>query len=385
MSSEPFNELYFDFAATTPLDSRVYESMRPWMGTQFGNTLSNHTWGWDADRACEKARTQVSQFLNAPKDWIFFTSGATEGNNWVLQGLTSQALDIDKKEKIHIISSPTEHSSVLKTLQHLQKIGRAEVSWAEVNRYGFVDPAQVKKLITPHTQLMSFMWVNNELGGVNPVHELGALAHEHKIYFHTDATQAVGKVKIDLQNTPVDLLSFSSHKIYGPQGIGVLVIRGSHPKVEIPPFMFGGGHERSWRSGTLNVSGIVGTGAACELLNIDVEVPRYENLRQFFLAELQSKLGPRKFILNTPEENRIPHVINISFPDGKIPSVMPGKVALSRGSACLSTGQMAISAVLKAVGVNTDVAQKTLRISLGRPTTKESLVKLADLIASFHM
>jgi cysteine desulfurase len=380
------HQLYFDFAATTPIDPKVAEAMQQWVGTsseqlKFGNTLSTHTWGWDASHAVEKAREQVAQFLNVPKAWVYFTSGATESNNWVIQSLASQTLDVEKQKEFHVISSPVEHSSVLKTLKYLEKIGRATVSWAKINQYGTVDPSQVFGLIRPETKLMSFMWVNNELGSINPIADLAKLARENKIYFHSDGTQALGKCEVDLEKTPVDFFSFSTHKIYGPQGAGALIIRGQNPKIELAPLFFGGGHERGLRSGTVNAAGIIGTGAAFEMLkNYKAETTHYEKLRSFLLEQL--KAAGFKFEMNSPNDiGRIPHVVNICFVDKKIPPTFPG-LALSRGSACLSNGETSISPVLKAIGLSDDMAQRSLRISIGRPTTEAQIAELVKVLKS---
>ena len=366
----------FDYAATTPVDSYVLEQMMPWFQKQFGNSVSNHQYGWEAESGVEKARGQVRQLLNALNYDIYFTSGATESNNWVIQSMISKTLDIEKKPSIHIISSPTEHSSVLKTLKYFEKIGRAQVSWVPADRFGQVQPEDLKKSIRPETKLISLMWANNEIGSLNPVDEILQLARENQIYFHSDATQALGKTPLDLEKTPVDLISVASHKVYGPKGVGALLVRKKNPRVDLPPFMLGGSHESGQRAGTLNVAGIVGFGAACELLskNMVYEIESIKNLSQYLCEQIKQNFPLSEF--NGHPTSKIPHVISVTFNGSQVPAMLMG-VCVSKGSACNSGGE-SISPVLQSIGLSEKAAEQTLRISLGRFTTKEDIDSLIE-------
>jgi cysteine desulfurase len=371
--------LYFDYCATTPVDPRVMERLLPFLKEHFGNSISSlHAYGWEAERAVENARKQAAECLGTTPHEIYFTSGATESNNWVLQGLTSK-LNRDSKTKIHILSSPVEHNSILKTLEHLKACDQIDYDLVPVNSSGIVSVEDVKKLIRPETKLMSFMWVNNELGSINPIEELGKLARENKIYFHSDATQAVGKIPVNLSTLPVDLLSFSGHKIYGPKGVGGLFIRNHSPKVQIDPLLFGGGHERSMRAGTLNVPGIVGLGTAMNLIFAagTTEQEKLANLKMKYLHHWK-ELG-LIFHLNGEGSKQAPHILNITF-ESKDPSPLqiPG-IAYSRGSACQS-GDAGITHVLAALKMTQTQANHTLRISFGRFTTDEDFQKLTKIL-----
>lgn len=365
--------IYLDYNSSTPVDPQVLESMTPFFKENFGNPSSQgHTWGWTADTAVQKSRSQIAKLLNCDSKEIYFTSGATESNNWALFGTFHHFLK--NQEKVHFISSPIEHNSVLNTLKYLETLG-AEVDWLTPNKEGVVNIDELKSKIKPHTRLISLMWVNNEIGTINPIPEIAEIAHQRQIYFHTDGTQAVGKLKVDLQETKVDILSFSGHKIYGPKGIGVVFKRKKDPYVQIDPFMIGGGQESGERSGTLNVPGIVGIGEACKIItqNLEVEMTHYRKLSQQLFNNLKELFPEIK--LNGPSINsRSPMNLSLSFPEyvgTDLSSRLIG-LGVSSGSAC-STGKIASSHVLKGIGLTAEEAARTLRVSIGRMTTEEDI------------
>ena len=255
--------IYLDYNSSTPVDPKVLDAMISFLKDDFGNPSSQgHPWGWAADKAVNTARSQVANLIGCDNKEITFTSGATESNNWALFGLVHHLQRKSPGEKIHIISCVIEHNSILNSLKYLQELG-VDVDFLNVDKQGLVSVEDIKSKIKPNTKLISIMWVNNEVGSINDVVAIGNLARAHQIYFHTDGTQAVGKIPMDLKNLPVDLLSFSGHKIYGPKGVGVLFKRRKDPFVDIDPLFLGGGQEGGQRSGTLNVPGIVGIGKAC--------------------------------------------------------------------------------------------------------------------------
>lgn len=366
--------IYLDYNSSTPVDPKVLEAMLPFFKENFGNPSSQgHSWGWTADHAVQKARQQIATLLNCEPREIIFTSGATESNNWVLFGIYHQFAKLN--EKVHVISSPIEHNSVLNTLKYLEALG-VEVDFITPNSQGIISVEAVREKIKPHTKLISLMWVNNEIGSINPIQELSQLARERKIYFHSDGTQAVGKISVDLQQTPVDLLSFSGHKIYGPKGVGVLFKRKKNPLVQLDPFLVGGGQENGDRSGTLNVPGIVGIGEACKLFQgrLTEEVTHYEKLSSLLYQQLKALFPELK--LNGPElgKQRSPMNLSLTFPSvagTDIASRLPG-LGVSSGSAC-STGKIASSHVLKGIGVTHEEAARTLRLSVGRFTKIEDI------------
>jgi cysteine desulfurase len=371
--------IYLDYNSSTPVDPTVLNAITPFFKENFGNPSSQgHTWGWTADSAVQKSRTQIAKLLNCDPKEIFFTSGATESNNWALFGTFHHFLK--NKEKIHIISCPIEHNSVLNTIKYLETLG-AEVDWIQPNEEGIVEAKEVEKKIKPHTRLISLMWVNNEIGSINPIHEIAELAHKNKIYFHSDGTQAVGKLPVDLQSDKIDMMSFSGHKIYGPKGIGVLFKRKKDPYVQIDPFMIGGGQESGERSGTLNVPGIVGIGEACQMISshFEAEVQHYKNLSKLLLNSLKEVFPDLK--LNGPSlEKRSPMNLSITFPQDcgtDLSSRLIG-LGVSSGSAC-STGKIASSHVLKGIGLTPDQAARTLRISIGRMTTEADIIKAVSI------
>jgi cysteine desulfurase len=368
--------IYLDYNSSTPVDPKVLDAMISFLKDDFGNPSSQgHPWGWAADKAVNTARSQVANLIGCDNKEITFTSGATESNNWALFGLVHHLQRKSPGEKIHIISCVIEHNSILNSLKYLQELG-VEVDFLNVDKQGLVSVEDIKSKIKPHTKLISIMWVNNEVGSINDVVAIGNLARAHQIYFHTDGTQAVGKIPMDLKNLPVDLLSFSGHKIYGPKGVGVLFKRRKDPFVDIDPLFLGGGQEGGQRSGTLNVPGIVGIGKACEIIqtNIDHETKHYHQLLEQLLNGLKQIFPDIQ--LNGPADikQRSPINLSITFPErlgGDLSLRIPG-VGVSTGSAC-STGKISASHVLKGIGLTPEQASRTLRLSVGRYTTTEDI------------
>ncbi len=368
--------IYLDYNATTPVDPMVLEKMQPFFQIQFGNPASaSHQWGWAAASAVKKARVQLASLLNAKESEIYFTAGATEANNWALFGLIRQIRQEDPLAKIHILTSAVEHSSVARTLQYAQRHENIEVEFVPVAATGRVSVSEVEKRLRPHTRLLSFIWVQNEIGTIQPMQELADLAKERQIYLHSDATQAVGKIPVDLNATGVDLLSGSAHKFYGPKGIGFLYIRSQHPKVQIQPLIIGGGQEKDQRSGTLNVPGIVGLGEAAFLCqqNLPIEKKRTESLRDLLWQGLQRNI-PSIRLNGPPLSERAPINLNVCFSGASLEHMtarLP-QLALSAGSACHS-GSWNDSPILKAIGLTETEARSSLRLSLGRWTSEEDI------------
>jgi cysteine desulfurase len=368
--------IYLDYNSTTPVDPEVFKAMQPYFCEAFGNPSSEtHSWGWEAATAVRTARTQVADLLGAQTSEIVFTSGATESNNWVFQSLVKSFLP----EKIHVITSPTEHASVLEPLQFLENVGAIELSYFSVDHEGLIDPQELLRLVRPNTKLVSVMWVQNETGVIQNLETLGQLCRQHKIYLHTDATQALGKIEIDLKQSPIDLMSFSAHKIYGPKGIGGLFIRSKNPSVRLLPLFYGGDQEKGFRSGTLNVPGIVGLGKACEILNQAGENFRHrtQELGDFFWRELSLRFPEVK--LNGSLSRKAANTWNLNFEVYKINLPVPG-LALSQGSACQS-GHLGGSHVLKAMGMSQKAINSSFRLSFGRNTTQEQLLFAIDQIS----
>jgi cysteine desulfurase len=372
--SEPLKPIYLDYNATTPVDPQVFAAMEPYFRTHFGNPASfSHQWGWAAQKAVDTSRQQIAGLIHAKPPEITFTGGATESNNWVVFGMMEKIRTENPGAPIHFVTSALEHSSVMNAMKEAQRRG-AEVDFVSPNKYGQVEVSDVAKLLKPHTQLMSFIWVNNEIGSVNPMKELAALAKEKKIYLHSDATQAVGKIPLSLEETPVDFLSASAHKFYGPKGSGILYMRSANPKVTLPAFIFGGGQEHGHRSGTLNVPAIVGLGAAAELCRklLPEEFARTTELREELWRGLQKNIPSVR--LNGHPTERSPMNLSLTFPGKNIEEFLPklGRLGFSQGSAC-HTGSLEVSPMLKALGLNSEEAQGTLRLSLGRWTTREEI------------
>ncbi|MFL5740488.1 MAG: IscS subfamily cysteine desulfurase [Flavisolibacter sp.] len=362
--------IYLDYSATTPCDPRVVAAMLPYFSEDFGNAASrSHSFGWKAEEAVEQAREQVAALIGSESKEIIFTSGATESVNLALKGVFETYASKGK----HIITCAIEHKAVLDTCKHLEKNG-AEISYIPVNHDGLVDPLQIEAAIRPDTILISLMYANNEIGTIMPVADIGRLAHQHGILFFTDATQAVGKIKVDVQQDHIDLLAMNAHKIYGPKGVGALYVRRKDPRVRLSAQMDGGGHEKGWRSGTLNVPGIVGLGKACAIC-IEEMQDESSRLKKWRDRLETSLLQLEETRVNGSRINRLPQVTNLSFQyaDGQALLMEFGKeIALSSGSACTSAS-LEPSYVLKALGLADELAHSSLRFSLGRFTTEEEI------------
>ncbi len=361
--------IYLDNNATTPLDPRVLEAMLPYFQSKFGNAASrSHSFGWAAEEAVDYAREQIAALIGANPKEIIFTSGATESDNLALKGVFEMYGEKGK----HIITAKTEHKAVLDACKHLEKLG-AEITYLNVNSEGLVSLEELEAAIRPDTILVSIMYANNEIGVIQPIREISAIAHKHGALFMTDATQAVGKIPVDVNADGIDLLSFSAHKMYGPKGVGALYVRRKNPRVKVTAQIDGGGHERGMRSGTLNVPGIVGFGKACELCRLDMEsdTARIKALRDKLEKEL---LTIEEAYLNGSKESRLPHVSNISFKYVEGEGLMMGvkDIAVSSGSACTSAS-LEPSYVLKTLGLDDELAHSSLRFGLSRFTTEEEI------------
>jgi cysteine desulfurase len=366
--------IYMDHAATTPCDPRVVEAMLPYFTRTFGNPGSrNHRFGWEAEEGVDRAREQVAALLGANDKEIVFTSGATESNNLAIKG----AAEMYEKAPAgagacrgHIVTCKIEHKAVLDPCKRLQKEG-FEVTFLDPPRDGVITREMVEAALRPDTILVSLMWANNEIGTVNQIREIGALCHEREIVFHTDATQWAGKMPVNVERDNVDLLSLSGHKIYGPKGVGALYVRRRKPRVRLVAQIDGGGQERGFRSGTLNVTGIVGLGKACEIAmaEMDRDGERLLKLRRRLEQGITSQLDHVQ--VNGHPEKRLPHIANISFGFVEGESLMMAckDIAMSSGSACTSAS-LEPSYVLKGLGIGDDLAHSSLRFSLGRWTTE---------------
>ncbi len=359
--------IYFDNNATTPLDERVREAMMPYFDTEFGNAASKfHVFGQRASVAVEKARCQVAVLIGADPAEIVFTSGATESNNLAIKGVA----EMYREKGNHIITCMTEHKSVIDTCKYLETKGY-RITWLKPDKYGRVTAEQVEDAITDATILITIMAANNETGTLHPIAEIGKVAKKHGVIFHSDATQAVGKIPVNVETIGIDLLSISAHKMYGPKGVGGLYVRGHAPRVRLAIQMHGGGHEKGRRSGTLNVPGIVGLGAACKIAGneMPVESERIEKLRN----RLQEKIleGLDDVALNGHPTERLPNTVNLGFAYVEGESIvlsLASEVALSTGSAC-SSESLEPSHVLTAMGVPEAVVHSSIRFSLGRFNT----------------
>jgi len=367
--------IYMDNHATTPVDPRVIDAMLPYFTEKFGNAASrNHSFGWAGEEAVENARAQVASLIGATPKEIIFTSGATESDNLMIKGVA----EMYREKGNHIITQAIEHKAVLDTCKRLEKYGY-EVTYLPVQRDGRVDPEDVRKAITPKTILITIMYANNEIGIINPMTEIGKIAKEHGIIFAVDGVQAVGKIPVDVQKDNIDLLSISAHKIYGPKGVGALYVRRRNPRVQLSAIIDGGGHERGMRSGTLNVTGIIGLGKACELAQQEMpeESKRLRALRDRLKAGLEAKLD--EVYINGSLEHRLPNNLNMSFAYVEGESLLMGinDVAVSSGSACTSA-TLEPSYVLKALGVGEDLAHTSIRFGLGRFNTEEEVDYVTD-------
>jgi len=370
--------IYMDNHATTPMDPRVLEAMLPYFTDKFGNAASrNHQFGWEAEGAVDQARDQISRLINAKAKEIIFTSGATESDNLAIKGV----VEFYKDKGNHIITATTEHKAILDTCKALERSGKAQVTYLPVDQQGLIDPADVRKAITDKTVLISIMYANNEIGTIHPLREIGKLAKEKGILFHSDATQGVGKIPVDVDALGIDLMSFTGHKIYGPKGCGALYVRSKGPRVRLAPMMDGGGHERGMRSGTLNVPGIVGFGKACELAGAEMEIDaaRQLQLRERLHEGLFSQLD--EVYLNGHPTQRLPGNLNVSFAFVEGESLLMGlkDVAVSSGSACTSA-TLEPSYVLKALGVGDDLAHTSIRFGLGRFNTQEEVDHVVERV-----
>lgn len=356
--------IFLDNHSTTPMDPRVLDTMLPYFCEKFGNAASrNHSFGWEAEEAVENARKQIARLIHADPKELVFTSGATESDNLALKGV----LEMYHEKGDHIITSSTEHRAVLDTAKTLEAKRGIKVTYLSVDKNGMVNPDDVKNAITDKTILISIMLANNEIGTINPVKEIGRIAKEKGILFHCDATQGVGKIPVNVQEMGIDLMSFTSHKIYGPKGVGALYVRKKAPRVRIVPQMDGGGHERGMRSGTLPVPLIVGFGKACELCEQEMptEAPRLAAMRDRLQSGIMNALG--EVYLNGHPTQRLPHNLNISFAYVEGESMLMGlkEIALSSGSACTSA-TLEPSYVLRALGVGSDLAHSSIRFGIGR-------------------
>jgi cysteine desulfurase len=369
--------IYMDNHATTPVDPRVFEAMRPYLTNIFGNSASrNHSFGWEAEEATEKARKQVASLIGATSKEIVFTSGATESDNLALKGVA----EMYAEKGNHIITAATEHKAILDTCKRLEKHG-TRVTYLPVQQNGLVDLDQLKAAITDKTVLISIMHANNEIGVLQPIREIGRIARERGVLLHTDGTQAAGKVPVNVIDDNIDLMSISAHKMYGPKGVGALYVRRRNPRVQLTAQMDGGGHERGMRSGTLNVPGIVGLGEACALAQ--AEMPAESKRMAFMRDKLKDRLmnSLDEVYINGTLEHRLPNNLNISFAYVEGESLLMGinEIAVSSGSACTSA-TLEPSYVLKALGAGDDLAHSSIRFGLGRFNTEEEVDYVAGKV-----
>ena len=369
--------IYMDNHATTPCDPRVFDAMSPYFCEVFGNAASrNHQYGWKAEEAVENARKQVADLIGAGSKEIIFTSGATESDNLAIKG----AAEMYRERGDHIITVVTEHKAVLDTCKKLQKNG-FNVTYLPVGSDGLISPDDVKNAITDRTILVTVMLANNEIGVIQPIAEIGALCKERGILFHTDATQGIGKIPFNVNEFYVDLVSISAHKMYGPKGAGALYVRRKNPRVQLVPIMDGGGHERGMRSGTLNVTGIVGLGKAAEIAGDEMaeEHQRIMTLRERLRKGIMDRT-PQVYI-NGSMDHRLAGNLNISFAYVEGESLLMGikDIAVSSGSACTSAS-LEPSYVLKAIGVGDDLAHSSIRFGLGRFNTQEEVDFAVEMV-----
>jgi cysteine desulfurase len=369
--------IYMDNHATTPVDPRVFEAMRPYLTNIFGNSASrNHSFGWEAEEATEKARKQVASLIGATSKEIVFTSGATESDNLALKGVA----EMYAEKGNHIITAATEHKAILDTCKRLEKHG-TRVTYLPVQQNGLVDLDQLKAAITDKTVLISIMHANNEIGVLQPIREIGRIARERGVLLHTDGTQAAGKVPVNVLDDNIDLMSISAHKMYGPKGVGALYVRRRNPRVQLTAQMDGGGHERGMRSGTLNVPGIVGLGEACALAQ--AEMPAESKRMAFLRDKLKDRLmnSLDEVYINGTMDHRLPNNLNISFAYVEGESLLMGinEIAVSSGSACTSA-TLEPSYVLKALGAGDDLAHSSIRFGLGRFNTEEEVDYVAGKV-----
>ena len=372
------NNIYLDYQATTPVDKRVIDKMIPYFGEIYGNPHSrNHSFGWEAEQAVEVARENVAKIIGANPKEIIFTSGATESNNLAIKGLA----DFYGDKKNHIITCVTEHKCVLESCRLLSEKG-FEVTYLQVNKDGLIDIKDLESKITDKTLLVSIMGVHNEIGVIQPLKEIGEICRKNSVFFHTDCAQAIGKIKVDVNEMNIDLLSISGHKIYAPKGVGALYVRRK-PRVRITAMMSGGGQERGMRSGTLSPALCVGLGEACRICadEIDEESKRITKLKNIFIEGIQGECTD--IFINGSEKNRVPGNINLSFAYVEGESLMMGikNLAVSSGSACTSAS-LEPSYVLKALGVSEELAHTSLRIGIGRYTSEKDIRNAVKVIVN---
>ncbi|MGH7916724.1 MAG: IscS subfamily cysteine desulfurase [Candidatus Binataceae bacterium] len=371
--------IYMDNHATTPVDPRVLEAMVPYFTRKFGNAASrNHGFGWEAEEAVDKARNQIARIINAKSKEIIFTSGATESDNLAIKGV----IEFYKDKGNHIITCVTEHKAVLDSCRALERQGKATVTYLPVDKYGMVNPDDVRAAITDKTVLITIMYANNEIGTIHPVAAIGRVAKEKGVVFHCDATQGVGKIPVDVEKAGIDLMSMSAHKIYGPKGVGALYVRSKGPRVRITPIIDGGGHERGMRSGTLNVTGIVGFGQACEIAAAEMpeEARRLVELRNKLQAGIFERLD--EVYLNGHPTERLPGNLNLSFAYVEGESLLMGvsDIAVSSGSACTSA-TLEPSYVIRALGTDEELAHSSIRFGIGRFNTEEEVDYVTDRVS----
>jgi cysteine desulfurase len=369
--------IYMDNHATTPLDPRVLEAMMPYLTNTFGNAASrNHQFGWLAEEGVERGRDQVAKLIGATAKEIVFTSGATESDNLAIKGVA----EMYREKGNHIITQVTEHKAVLDTCKRLEKYGY-RVTYLPVQKDGLIDLDDLKRAIDDKTILVTIMAANNEIGVLQPIREIGKICREKGVLFHTDAVQAVGKVPFDVNKDNIDLASISAHKIYGPKGVGALYVRRKNPRVQLAPSIDGGGHERGMRSGTLNVPGIVGLGAACEIAMKDMpeESQKLQALRDRLRDNIIHNLD--EVYINGSWEHRLPQSLNISFAYVEGESLLMGinDIAVSSGSACTSA-TLEPSYVLKALGTGDDLAHSSIRFGIGRFNTQAEVDYVGDRV-----
>jgi cysteine desulfurase len=374
--------IYLDYSATTPCDPRVVERMLPFFTETFGNSASrSHSFGWTAEAAVENAREQVAELIHAHPKEVLWTSGSTEANNLAIKGVA----EMYRQKGNHLITAITEHKAVLDPMKHLESQG-FEVTWLPVDGKGRVDLGQLAAALTERTLLVSLMAANNEIGTVHPLREIGKLCKQKGVLFHTDATQAPGRMELDVEAQGIDLMSLSAHKFYGPKGVGALYVRRKNPRVRLAAQMDGGGHERGMRSGTLNVTGIVGMGAAAALARTEMagETARLRALRDRLEARLLR--GFPEAVINGDIASRLPHLANVSFPYVEGESLIMGikDLAVSSGSACTSAS-LEPSYVLKGLGLGDELAHSSIRFSLGRFTTEAEVDFAADRVITEAM
>jgi cysteine desulfurase len=369
--------IYMDNHATTPVDARVLEEMLPYFMEKFGNAASrNHSFGWAGEEGVETARERIAKLIGATTKEVIFTSGATESDNLAIKGVA----EMYREKGNHIITAVTEHKAVLDTCKRLEKYGY-RVTYLPVQKDGLIDLDDLNRAMDDKTILVTIMYANNEIGVLQPVVEIGKLCHEKGVIFHTDATQAVGKVPVDVIKQNIDLASISGHKMYGPKGVGALYVRRKNPRVQISPIIDGGGHERGMRSGTLNVPGIVGLGKACAIAREDMpkESCHLAGLRNRLKDRIMGKLD--EVYINGSMEHRLPGNLNISFAYVEGESLLMGinDIAVSSGSACTSA-TLEPSYVLKALGTGDDLAHSSIRFGIGRFNTEAEVDYVADRV-----